>query len=170
MAMNRIRELIQGKTAYIVPGVYAKEDTILGIKLNVPLFSGNPEALKRLQKKSESKKLFEACNFPVAPGADQIYSEDDLYSKLTLLLIKFPLQTSWILKIDDEFNGRGTAVFSIENIKSITQLLADQPFPVENTEKLYDLIKTVIKKNTPRLLGGVRPSRERSPRPPRLSG
>ena len=40
MALNRIKELIEGKNAYIVPGVPSKEDTLIGITLNIPLYSG----------------------------------------------------------------------------------------------------------------------------------
>jgi len=41
MALNRIKELIQNKTAYIVPSMPSREDYLIGIALNVPIFQGD---------------------------------------------------------------------------------------------------------------------------------
>jgi hypothetical protein len=78
-AMGQIKQIIRDKIAYIVPGVYCKEDTILGIKFNVPILSGNPECLEKYKFKSNIRQLFEKCNLPVAPGATKIKTEEDLY-------------------------------------------------------------------------------------------
>jgi IQ domain-containing protein H len=83
----------------------------LGIKFNVPILSGIPEILEKYKLKSNIRSFFESCNLPVAPGIAKIKSEEDLYKKLTILILNYPQVKSWIFKIDNEFSGRGTAVF-----------------------------------------------------------
>ena len=39
--LNKIKKIIEGKQAYIVPGYPSKEDFLLGIFLKVPILSGN---------------------------------------------------------------------------------------------------------------------------------
>ena len=48
MALNRIRELIQGKVSYIVPGVPCKEDILIAINLKIPIYSGDYEKYTKL--------------------------------------------------------------------------------------------------------------------------
>ena len=55
-----------------------REDSLLGMALGIPVFSGDFESIKTLLGKSSAKKLFEDCKLPTAPGAENIRSEEEL--------------------------------------------------------------------------------------------
>ena len=50
-------------------------------------------------------------------------TEQDIFNKLTVLIVKYPKIQTWIFKVNDEFNGRGTATFSLENIRALNEML-----------------------------------------------
>lgn len=81
------------------------------MKLGVPLFSGDYLKLQNFSKKSGSKRLFEECRLPTAPGADEIIDEEDLVNKLTILVAKYTNVNRWVFKVDGEMRGRGIASF-----------------------------------------------------------
>jgi len=56
--MNRIKELIYGKTAYIVPSMPSSEDRLIGITLNIPIFQGDLDKTLYYSQKSAAKELF----------------------------------------------------------------------------------------------------------------
>ena len=52
--------------------------------------------------------------------------------------------TTWIFKIDDEFNGRGHAYLTVDNIKTLGELRRKQ---LEINEELIDKIINILNKN-----------------------
>lgn len=54
--------------------------------------------------------------------------------------------STWIFKIDDEFNGRGHATFNIDHIKFLSDLRKKW---TEITEEIIDKIVDVISKKIP---------------------
>jgi len=55
--------------------------------LNVPVFAPNPDIAMAYSAKSGSKRIFEAADIGVAPGAHDIYSEADLFTALARLIL-----------------------------------------------------------------------------------
>ena len=54
---------------------------------------------------------------------------------------------TWVFKIDDEFNGRGHAFLSIDNIKQLSDLRKKQ---LEVNEDLVDKIINILSKFLPK--------------------
>ena len=56
--MKRIKNLIAGKQAYIVPGVSSIDDIKLSVRLAIPIMTGDPNKQHLYSTKSGSKKIF----------------------------------------------------------------------------------------------------------------
>lgn len=111
LALNRIKELIAGREAYIVPGVASLELNLIAQHIGAPIFQGNSAMVALANKKSYQKHVFLECDLPVAPWQEEFENEQDVFNKLTVLIAKFPQVKTWLFKIDHEFGGRGIAKF-----------------------------------------------------------
>lgn len=54
----KIKNLIQGKQAYIVPGIQSIDDIKLSIRLAIPILCGEPSKQHLYSTKSGAKKIF----------------------------------------------------------------------------------------------------------------
>ena len=77
----------------------------------MPIFGGDPQKRFKLSTKSGGKRLLQRAGLPIPPGASEIYDVGEFFNSLTLLVLNFPRVSTWVLKSDDEFQGRGTAYF-----------------------------------------------------------
>ena len=46
--MKRIKSMIKGKQAYIVPGIISSDDIKLSIRFNIPMMCGEPQKWRHL--------------------------------------------------------------------------------------------------------------------------
>jgi hypothetical protein len=69
--------------------------------------------------KSGSKRIFEEADIPTPTGAFEIYDEKEFYNTLSVLISNNINTNIWVLKIDDEFNGRGIAYLDVSNLKIV---------------------------------------------------
>jgi hypothetical protein len=60
--LRKIRRLIQGSYAYIVPSTPSNDYVHLCTELNVPLYGGDPQKLLYLQSRAGCKGLQEAVS------------------------------------------------------------------------------------------------------------
>ena len=143
-AQRRIKELVNGRVAYIVPSIPSYDDIELSALLNIPLFSGDPRNNVKYSTKSGAKMILETCEMPIPPGSWNMKSEKEIISSLAKLIAhNFNINT-WVFKIDDEFNGRGHATFNIEQIKLLVDLRkSKQPVDEKLIEKIQDIITSV---------------------------
>jgi len=51
-----------------------------------------------------------------------IYDEQEFILSLAKLIVGNLYVQTWVFKIDDEFNGRGTAYLNLDHIKSLSNL------------------------------------------------
>jgi len=56
--MKRIKSMIKGKQAYIVPGIISSDDIKLSIRFNIPMMCGEPQKHSLYSTKSGAKKIF----------------------------------------------------------------------------------------------------------------
>ncbi|EGR31565.1 IQ calmodulin-binding motif family protein, putative [Ichthyophthirius multifiliis] len=144
-ALNKIKQIIQGKQAILIPGKPSQEDIQLGIFFQIPIFSGPFELIDQYSKKSQAKILFDECQFPSAPGADNIKSESDLFDKLTILISKYSNVNIWLFKIDNEINGRGIAFFNLETIRALTEIRKQKTeLEEKHVLKIREIIESLL--------------------------
>mmetsp|Transcript_32961 Transcript_32961/g.24268 ORF Transcript_32961/g.24268 Transcript_32961/m.24268 type:complete len:168 (+) Transcript_32961:828-1331(+) len=117
--IKRIKSLIKGKQAYIVPGIPSTDDIKLSITLSVPILCGEPSKTSLYSSKSGAKKIFQLADVPTPCSAVDIYDEQEFIMQLAKLIANNLYVTNWIFKMDDEFGGRGHAYLNVDSIRSL---------------------------------------------------
>jgi hypothetical protein len=143
--LNRIKQLIRGKVAYIVPSIPSNDDIELSASLNIPIFSGDPQKNALYSTKSGAKSIFNACEMPIPPGSYNIYDEKEFVLTLTKLIAYNFHVNLWLFKIDDEFNGRGHASFNVEQVKLLVDL-RNRKLPVNEDLilKIHEIVSSIL--------------------------
>jgi len=145
--IKRIKNLIKGKQAYIVPGLPSTDDVKLSIMLSIPTLCGEPSKQNLYSTKSGAKKIFHLADVPTPCSAVDIYDEQEFVMQLAKLIANNLYVNNWLFKIDDEFNGRGHAYLSVDSIKPLQELRRRQ---VEINDELVERIIAILSKNLAR--------------------
>ena len=124
-ALRRIANFCRGKPAYIVPNVVGPEELRLSMALGIPLLAPEPRVAAVFGSKSGAKRIFHAAQVNVAPGAHDLYDEEDLLGALAQLISMHLDVPRWVFKLDDEFGGRGHAHVDTESLPCYQQLLKE---------------------------------------------
>lgn len=146
--MKSIKKIIEDRQCYIVPGRTNKNDLKLSMKLSVPLLGGDPSLSGELCTKTGARDILMKANIPIPIGSNLIKGDEELfYTTLAELICNnFNIDT-WIFKVNDEFNGRGSASIDITLLKPVQQL-RKQNVPL--TEGIKNKLVTVLKKSLPK--------------------
>ncbi|KAM3133631.1 hypothetical protein pb186bvf_014318 [Paramecium bursaria] len=115
-SLKRIKQLIKGNTSYLIPGYPSNDDIKLADILNIPIYGGLPQLHQYYTTKSGCKQLFEELQLPQPQSIRNIYDEKELINSLAVLIQKNPSINIWILKIDDETQGRGIAWMDVRKM------------------------------------------------------
>lgn len=62
------------------------------------------------------------ADVPTPVSSVDIYDEQEFHHSLAKLIVSNLFVQTWIFKIDDEFNGRGTAFLNLDHVKSLQNL------------------------------------------------
>lgn len=120
-ALKRIKKLVSGRQAYIVPDVVSHTELKISAALNLPLFGAGPRNMALTASKSNGKKLAQLAELPIGPWAADIYDEDEFFTSLAGLVVKFPHIRTWLFKIDDERDSRGLAYVDVSKIREVSE-------------------------------------------------
>merc|ERR1719487_3127473 len=122
-AIRRLRKLIGGRAALVVPDVVSHAELKLCATLDLPMLGAGPRNLALLGSKSNAKRLVTLAELPSGPWAVDIYDADEFYASLANLVVRHPEVRHWVFKIDDERASRGHAYVDLAQLGSITELL-----------------------------------------------
>lgn len=122
-ALRRLKKLIGGRTAMLVPDVVSHAELKLCATLDLPLLGAGPRNLALLASKSNAKRLVTLADLPAGPWAVDVYDEDEFYASLSDLVLRHPEVRHWVFKIDDERNSRGHAYVDLAQLRSVAELL-----------------------------------------------
>lgn len=112
-ALNRIKNLIKGRDAYIVPGVLHHDDLHIAEVLNVPILASEPEISYLYSTKSGSKRIFQNADVKIPYGEFDIYNKQQLHECLAQEITEHLDVQRWLFKLDDECDGRGIAYIDV---------------------------------------------------------
>eukprot|EP01063_Lacrimia_lanifica_P014184 TRINITY_DN20824_c0_g1_i1.p1 TRINITY_DN20824_c0_g1~~TRINITY_DN20824_c0_g1_i1.p1 ORF type:complete len:929 (+),score=385.08 TRINITY_DN20824_c0_g1_i1:177-2963(+) len=143
--LRRLASIIKGKTAYMVPGVVGKEDLHLAGKLDIPMISPDPTVAAHFASKSGAKRIFELADVVTPIGAYDMFEEGELLVILSKFMAEYPEYPRWLIKIDNEFNGRGLACVDVRRLRCLEDE-ASRPDVATLREKIYLELKDYIGK------------------------
>lgn len=145
-SLEKIRNMIKNKNAYIIPGIISQTDYFLSGVLQCPILVDEFELTKVLFSKSGSKRVFELNNIPSPIGAWDIQTKSEFYDTLVDLIKRYLNVNIWIFKMDSEITGRGIGYIQLDKIKSFLELKKERiNNSVSEETFMYDLRNILIK-------------------------
>jgi len=118
-ALRRVRKLVAGRQACVVPDTVTAAELRLCGQLGLPMLGPASRNTALLSSKSNGKKLAQLAELPTGPWAVDIYDEDELLSSLAGMIVRHPDVQVWLLKIDDERDGRGLAYVDLAKMREV---------------------------------------------------
>lgn len=103
--------------------MYNKKDEInLSITLGIPIMCGDPQTTTIYSTKSGARRIFHLAEVPTPISAYDIYTKLGMLNSLAKLILNNLFVSTWIFKIDNEFNGRGHASFNVDTLKPVIDM------------------------------------------------
>ena len=129
--LDKIRRIVKQRPCFMVSGYPCNESIKICELLNIYLMSGDPQKCKYFSTKSQARRLFAGADLPVPPGAIELYDLAEFVNTLAVLVANNRQIQTWVVKIDDEFGGRGVATINVHKIRAIRRLLAQKEYEEE---------------------------------------
>ena len=150
--LNQIKFKCQNKYSYIIPGMVGQIEENLSYILDIPILMGNIEKINEMFTKSRIKSILEINEIPFAMSAWDIKTPEEFYSSLAHLIAMYPSIRIWIMKQNNDINGRTVSYLDTEKINFIAELKKDKKKNKNMTveifqEKLYYQLPDLINKN-----------------------
>ena len=147
--INKIKTKIDKKEAFIVPGVAGKTEMELSILLGIPILMGDLFQTETIFTKSGAKLVFEANEIQVPVSAWDIKTEFEFYASLSHLIASFEQYNIWVIKLDNEKNGRGIAYVQLDKIQQYNELKRKKS-RYEDQKKYENSLAEVLKDMLPK--------------------
>lgn len=122
-ALKRIRKLLAGRQACIIPEAVTHSELKLCSALRIPMLGPGPRNMALLSSKSNAKKLAQLAELPTGPWAVDIFDEDEFFTSFAGLVVKHPHVRTWLFKIDDERDARGHAYIDLGKMREVAEAL-----------------------------------------------
>lgn len=127
--LRRIQRYVKNKEAYLVTGTPGAEDYRLAVALNVAILGMDPRDALPLLTKSGAKRFFMRADVNVPTGTYDIYDEDELVFALAKLVVAHIEQNVWVLKLDYDPLGTGTAVLDVSRLTALREIRREKRSP-----------------------------------------
>ncbi|XP_066541844.1 IQ motif-containing protein H isoform X2 [Hoplias malabaricus] len=114
--LHRIKNLIQGKKAYLISGVPHIDDLAVAEELGVPMLGPEPAVAQLYGTKSGARRIFTSAGVSVPPGHGDIYTLQQLYECLAQLMSDHLEVQRWLFKMDGEVGSRGIAYCDVSHL------------------------------------------------------
>lgn len=101
--------------------IVTTQERSLAVQLQIPIYGCDPD-LYDLGSKSNGRKIFRECDLPVAPGFEDLHTEEDIVDGLVKLKEQNPGLRKGVVKVNDGFSGDGNALFSYAGSEEATDL------------------------------------------------
>ncbi|GAB1606181.1 IQ domain-containing protein H-like, partial [Argonauta hians] len=122
-AVERVKKLVKGREAYIVPGAVYLDDLDVARQLNLPILGPDPQTAHLYSTKSGVKQIFLKSRVNTPPGASNIYNEEQLKECLAKLIIENLSIRKWVFKFDVSVSSNGIAYCNVMDLKCYNWIL-----------------------------------------------
>lgn len=110
--VQRIKDFIPPEhEAHMSCFIVTEKERSLAVQLQIPIYGCDPD-LYDLGSKSNGRKIFRECGLNVAPGFEDLHTEEDIINGLVKMKEQNPSLRKGVVKVNDGFSGDGNAVFS----------------------------------------------------------
>lgn len=131
---KKIKALIKGRPAYIVPGVASWQEKRLSETLLIPLLAPSPQSLTEYTTKSGAKTAFMESEVNVPIGAHDIYDTETFMLAFTKLMSGNLSVDRWLVKLDADYEHFSWAFLDVEKLESVLELRKEK----EKMEQMND--------------------------------
>ena len=143
--IKRLEALTRGKKSYIIPCVVSKEELQLAARLKLPMIGPDPAISQHFASKSGAKRIFELADVVTPIGAYDMFEEGELLVILSKFIAEYQEHSRWLIKIDNEFNGRGLACIDTRRLRCLEEERTTSDIATLR-EKIYLELKDYIGK------------------------
>lgn len=119
-ALNFLNSKTRATPSYLVPTEISLFDIKISVALGIPIYSS--EISNNFSTKSGACKIFQLSGVPTPAYATSINSPSEFFLKLAELIKQNIWTDRWILKIDDEREGRGLAYLNIQSLQVVSDI------------------------------------------------
>lgn len=121
--LNQLKLIISDLPTILYPGQPCNELLKICNFLDCYLYGGEPQRMKSFMVKSQCKRLLKNLCIETLPSVMEMYDYGEFLNTFSVQVARNPHVQQWVLKIDDEWQGRGLAVLDLSTSKTVRSLL-----------------------------------------------